>query len=409
MGSNSYSPLLSIVIPTHNRAKYAFYAIRSILSINDDRFELVVSDTSDSNQLFEMLASEGEYLISDPRLHLLRPKQKLDMTGNHNNAMSEANGAYVCLIGDDDTITADIILATEWANKNNIEIIAPEIVSNYAWPDFKSVYFGTKHSARLYLPKVVGGVKYHDSRTALTNALYGAAQGTDGLPKIYHGIVEKRLLDKIKEISGNYFFGSSPDVSGAISLAFASKEFVTISYPLTIPGASGGSNTGRSAMNKHKGKLDSESQTKSFKENGWSEGVPKFFSVETVWAHAALETIKKNDPMYLNEFNYIKLAAVCTVLHPEYKIEIDKAIVEYSLSLGENLEEIKKLISKEVLRFRFNRLLYIFNRLLRPTASGGRLFVGGLNTIEETSKVLKNHLDNNGWSWASLVKDRNVT
>lgn len=396
-------PLLSIVIPTHNRAKYAFYAIRSILSINDHRIELIVSDTSDNQQLIDMLSAEGEHLITDPRLHFLIPKQKLDMTGNHNNAISAATGTYVCLIGDDDTITEDAILAAEWAYNNQIEIIAPEVVANYAWPDFTSIHFGNRHASRLYLPKVIKGFKFHDSRIALINALHNATQGTEGLPKIYHGIVKRQILDNIKEISGNYFFGSSPDVSGAINLAFVSKHFVTVSYPLTIPGASSGSNTGRSAMNKHKGKLESESQTKSFENSGWSKGVPKFFSVETVWAHAAIETIKKNDPNLIKEFNYTKLSAICTALHPDFKLEIDLAIDEFAVILGQKVEDIKKTISKELFKFKLKRIAYIFNRALRPTASGGRLFFGGLKTIEETPEVLKKHLSKHGWNWTSVT------
>lgn len=404
MTNNMRLPLLSIVIPTHNRAKYAFYAIRSILLIDDDSLEVVVSDTSNNSQLLEMLTSSEENLISDVRLKYFQPEEKLDMTGNHNSAMAMATGIYVCLIGDDDTITQDAILAASWAFKNNVDIIAPEVVANYAWPDFKSLHFGDKHSTRLYLPKEIKGISFCKSRTSLLKALDNAGQGTDGLPKIYHGIVKKKVMDLVKATSGEYFFGSSPDVSGAISIALNSKSFVTVSYPLTIPGASGESNTGRSAMNKHKGKLTSEDQTRSFQEKGWSEGVPKFFSVETVWAHAAIETIKKYDKSLLQEFNFIKLIAICKVQHSEYKIEIDKAIDEVTNILGTKVSRINLLVLKETIKFRFKRLKYILKRGLNPTASGGRLFVEGLETIEQTPEALKKHLDKNGWDWNVVEK-----
>lgn len=269
--------LLSIAIPTHNRAKYAIHAIKSILAINSQKLELVVSDTSTDGEL-EALVRQGERApCADPRLKYLRPTERLDMTGNHNNAIGAATGAYVCLIGDDDTITADLILAAEWAQANQIDVIAPTVMSNYVWPDFRSRHFGAGHAGRLYLPSRIGPVNYRQSLESLIQALSNAAQGTDGLPKIYHGVVRRSVLEKAKQLSGAYFHGSSPDVSGAIGLALCTERFVEIDYPLTIPGASGGSNTGRSAMNQHKGKLGQEDQTKAFESAGWSDGVPRFF------------------------------------------------------------------------------------------------------------------------------------
>lgn len=400
---NITSPLLSVVIPTHNRSQYAYFAIRSILSIEDNRLELVVSDTSGDDKLWLMLNEDDRGLLSDPRLKFLRPKEKLDMTGNHNHVVSAATGAYVCLIGDDDTITEEALAAADWAINNDIEIIAPNVKANYAWPDFLSKHFGTKHSSRLYVPKSVAGIKWFDSKTAFKNAMENSAQGTDGLPKIYHGFVRRSVLEKIKGLTGNYFYGSSPDVSGAIGLALCSARFVTFDYPLTIPGASGGSNTGRSAMNQHKGKLTSESQTKSFEKKGWSKGVPKFFSVETVWAHAALETIERIDASLIPSFNYAKLFAACRILHPEYKAEINQAIAD-RLAVGDLSKfKLQQGILIEILRYRLKRFGYLSRRLLHPTASGGREFIPNLETIEATPGALKDYMSKNGWNWELII------
>lgn len=395
-------PLLSILIPTHNRAKYAFYAIRSILKIESNLFELVVTDTSADDHLQKML--EQHALLLDGRLKYIRPEEKLDMTGNHNRVVSHSSGEYVCLIGDDDTITEELIDAARWALEQDIEVIAPNVVSNYAWPDFKSIHFGFKHASRLYIPRKVDGVKYHDSANAFKNALGNAAQGTDNLPKIYHGLVKRSVMEKIKHISGNYFWGSSPDVSGAIGLALCTSKFVTVDYPLTIPGASGGSNTGRSALNQHKGKLTSEEQTKTFVEKGWSLGVPKFFSVETVWSHAAIETIQRLKPESVSQFNYAKLLAVCRIRHGEYSDEIKQAEREIINTYQLAPSSLQSAIRNEIYSYQIKRFFYVFRRVLTPTASGGRLFIGHLKTIEEAHEALKNHLTHKGWSWAKLSK-----
>ncbi|MGH7745853.1 MAG: glycosyltransferase family 2 protein, partial [Candidatus Dormibacteria bacterium] len=115
-------PLLSIVIPTHNRAKYAVHAIPSILNNLQGRIELIVHDTSDSNDL--------EFFVSgilDKRLIYRHTDQKLSMTENHNRAMELARGEYVCLIGDDDNVSPEIQSATEWAKIKGIDVLSPNV------------------------------------------------------------------------------------------------------------------------------------------------------------------------------------------------------------------------------------------------------------------------------------------
>lgn len=401
--------LLSVVIPTHNRARYAIHAIASLLAIPSAELEIVVSDTSTDGELWAQLTAHSKHFLNDHRLKYFRPSGKLDMTGNHNAAIEAATGEYVCLIGDDDTVTADALLAAAWARDRGIELIAPKVVANYVWPDFRSRFLGAGHASRLYFAKHVGGAVMQDSAAALERALRNAAQGTDGMPKIYHGIVKRSVLERIRELSGAYFHGSSPDVSGAIGLALCSKNFVEVDYPLTIPGASGGSNTGRSAMNTHKGKLSQESQTKDFEAGGWSQGVPRFFSVETVWAHAALETIRRIAPHQVAAFNFARLIAVCRVLHSEYALEIDQATAEVEHIVGSTATVLREQISVEMKRYRRERLLRFIKRLSRPTAAGGRAYVSSLDTIAAAPDVLAQHMARLGLRWAQTADSLTTT
>ncbi len=402
-------PLLSIVIPTHNRAKYAYDAILSILEINDDRLELVVSDTSTNSALKEIL-SGLDLAAYKVKLNYFNPVEPLDMTGNHNSAVSAAVGKYLCLIGDDDTITNELIDAAEWADRNNIYCLSPNITANYAWPDFRSRLVGSGHAGRLYLPKTIGNLQSVSSSVALKNSLSIAAQGTDGLPKLYHGLVKRSILDEIKDRSGAYFHGSSPDVSIAIGLAFLLSEkkldFYTIDYPLTIPGASGGSNTGRSAMNKHKGKLDSESQTSSFLSKGWFDGVPKYFSVETVWAHACLSTLEAfSDSDSLSAFNYFYLIATCLNLHKEFTSENFVAIKAVCAMPSYSEDEVNKKIQEYQFKLKYRRWKYVIRRALWPTASGGRAYVGNLSSIIDTQLELKKWLLKRRIDFDAILKE----
>lgn len=395
------SPLLSIAVPTHNRARYAVHAIRSLLSLSDTGIEVVVSDTSTDGELGRWVAESGA--SKDVRLVYLRPQQKLDMTGNHNAALAACRGDYVCLIGDDDTVTAEAVEAAAWARERQIGVIAPNVMANYVWPDFRSRYFGAGHASRLYIARRLGAGRIVDATQALEGALANAAQGTDGLPKIYHGIVARPLLEQLRERAGQYFHGSSPDVSGAVGLAMCCERFLTVDYPLTIPGASGGSNTGRSAMNTHKGALGQESQTRAFEVQGWSAGVPRFFSVETVWAHAALETLGRIDRGLLGRFNFARLLAACLELHPEFGAEIERAREEAGVIKGQSIAAMAGCITQERWRYRRARWRHLIGRALRPTAAGGRLYVGGLQTVADAPAALAHRMAQRQMTWEATA------
>lgn len=394
------NPLVSIAVPTHNRARYAIHAIQSLLAIADERLEVVVSDTSTDGELAEWIATCG---VSDARLVYVRPPGQPDMTGNHNAALAHCRGEFVCLIGDDDTVCAEILEAACWARERGVRLVAPNVVANYVWPDFRSRYFGDGHASRLYIAREFGGGRFVEGAQALQAAMANAAQGTDGLPKIYHGLVDRRLLERMRQTSGQYFHGSSPDVSGAIGLAMCGERFLVVDYPLTIPGASGGSNTGRSAMNTHKGRLGQESQTRAFETHGWSAGVPKFFSVETVWAHAALETVRRTDAAQLAHFNFARLLAACSDLHPEFAREIDVALHEAADIIATPAAVLAKRVAVERRHYRRARWWRLIKRATRPTAAGGRAYVAGLDTVARAPEALAQRLAARGINWAAAA------
>jgi hypothetical protein len=394
-------PILSVAMPTHNRARYAIHAIRSLLDIRDEGLEVVVTDTSPEPELQRLLSEQG--WLSDRRLRYVRPIERLDMTGNHNAALGLASGEYVCLIGDDDTISPDALVAARWAAAHDIEVIAPNVVANYVWPDFRSRWFGNRHSSRVYFAREMGAATVHRADGALGQALRGAVQGTDGLPKIYHGLVRRALMEAVRERSGAFFHGSSPDVSGAVGLAICAERFLVVDYPLTIPGASGGSNTGRSALNQHKGKLEAEDQTKGFREKGWSPGVPRFFSVETVWAHAALETLSRMLPEAVPRYGFVRLIALCRLRHAEYRAEIDAAAAEAATLQGTSLADFQSQVARDLRQVRLQELARVAKRLLRPTAAGGRTYVDGLETVAAAPQQVSAHLKKRGASWDQTV------
>lgn len=391
-------PLLSVVIPTHNRSDYAVYSIQSILSLDNQDLELIVTDTSENSDLAIAVSK-----INDARLVYHHVDAPLSMIENHNLAMSLATGKYVCLIGDDDTITADALNAARWAASHDIGIIAPHVVANYAWPDFKSKYLGSSHAGRLYIRKGFGKVLLRQSKKDLIAALKRGALGTEGLPKIYHGIVRRELMETIKTRSGAYFHGSSPDVSGAVSLAIVSDSYIEIDYPLTLPGASGKSNTGRSALKKHKGTLENDSHTKRFKNLDWPPVIPRFTSVETVWAQSVFQTIKQMDATLLNHYNLYEIYAACLLRHQDFKPSILDAMQALKSERSLSFNQFYILLVSSLLHNSFVTLATFIKRAMKPTAAGGRDYIDKISNIHEAQSALASELGLRQQSFSKVI------
>lgn len=92
----SNKPLVSIVLPTYNRAHLLPYAIRSVLNQSYQNLELIVVDDNSSDGTLGVVES-----FADPRIRYLRnePNLKLPRALNRGFALSE--GAYLTWTSDD--------------------------------------------------------------------------------------------------------------------------------------------------------------------------------------------------------------------------------------------------------------------------------------------------------------------
>lgn len=387
--------LLSIVIPTHNRSRYAIPCVQSLLGIASNVLQVVVHDTSDDGcELASWVKS-----VSDPRLKYVHWSERLSMTENHEKAVALADGEYICLIGDDDSVSSWLVDLAAFARDNGIDRITPRSKAMYLWPDFRSTYYGDAHAGRVYLEKFSGALAMQDSVEALSRSLSEACQGVDVLPKLYHGLVHRSLLDRLRRENGKIFFGTSPDVSAAVALALLGGEHHFIDLPLTLPGSAGGSNSGRSALKTHKGDIKTDPHMTPFKNINWPDILPNFFSVETVWAHAGWETIRNTEKdNLLNGFNLGRLYALCLIRHFDYRAEILAAIRSARASRYPN--SALWPLTVQVLRVSLSLVAAKLKRLTNPSASGGREIVAVVDDVRAAREALDNRLIN-----SKLVQD----
>ena len=100
MSTPDAKPLLSIVIPTHERARYALPTVRGLLDTLPDEVEFVVADTSSSDDLSVLLLA----LPGAARVRVIRPGPGLSVVDNFNAGLAHALGDFVLFLGDDDFV-----------------------------------------------------------------------------------------------------------------------------------------------------------------------------------------------------------------------------------------------------------------------------------------------------------------
>jgi hypothetical protein len=118
------------IIPTRDRLTLLRSAVDSVLRLDDEDCELVISDNASSEYIAEYVES-----LSDPRVVYARTPRPLAVTDNWNNALEHSSGDYVIMLGDDDALLGTYFSRTR---KLIAEFDRPEVVYHnalvYAYP-----------------------------------------------------------------------------------------------------------------------------------------------------------------------------------------------------------------------------------------------------------------------------------
>jgi glycosyltransferase involved in cell wall biosynthesis len=103
--ADSTTPLVSIGIPTYNRASsYLRYALRSAVDQTYKNIEIIVSDNCSQDNT-ESLVKE----FDDPRIRYYRQRENIGPLNNRNFCLEQTRGDYFVMLLDDDLIDDDFI------------------------------------------------------------------------------------------------------------------------------------------------------------------------------------------------------------------------------------------------------------------------------------------------------------
>ncbi len=315
------TPILSILIPTRNREEYALQVINHILEIKDDRFEVVLYNNSDTNQLADLIKQNS----ADERLKYFYNGTTLSFVDNFSLGIGECKGEFISIIGDDDGINPLMLEVVEWAIKNGIDAITPSLQLVYYWPG--AGVNSETGNGRLTISGISCKAKVANPKKEVIRLLKNGCQDylSYDLAKAYHGLIRKSVLDEIKTRTGKYIGGLSPDIYLSIAASILIDRVLIIDYPLTISGICRRSGSADSATGRHTGELKDAPHLKGHNQYEWSTLVPPLYSVETIWADSALAALSDLNRTDLKKFFSIEIiSAFCLKNYPDFKDIIDQ-------------------------------------------------------------------------------------
>lgn len=98
--------LISVVIPTYNRAKMVCDCVRSVLATKYPALEVIVVDDCSPDDTRERI---GHVFGSDPRVKFVRNDKNSFQAVSRNNGRKLARGRYLFFLDDDNIVRPDIL------------------------------------------------------------------------------------------------------------------------------------------------------------------------------------------------------------------------------------------------------------------------------------------------------------
>ncbi len=379
--------LLSIIIPTRNRQKYCKAAVSQILDHGWENVEVCIQDNSEDDSLREWIESlHSEQVVYNYHLGTL------SFVDNFSEAVSLANGKYLCMIGDDDGVLPSIFNLIDEMKNENADAAIPALSYIYFWPSEQHIVKNGEKGvliAHLYAeqpkrkPKIIVG-----GERGLIKLLKNGVQDYYGfdIPRLYHGIVKRDILEEVKKKTGHYFGGLTPDMFMAAALSVTCKKILRVNYSVTISGICPKSGSSDSATGKHTGELKDAPHFRGHDSYVWDSLIPSFYSVDTIWGDTLLHALKELDKNDLvRYFNLALFSGLCVNKYPEY----GNLILNHAFQHGCSLNSIKLNLFRFRIKGFAKKVSSKLNRTFFCKGLGKNNFnVEGLLDINEAEKKI---------------------
>ncbi len=100
------TPLVSICVPTCNRAGFLKRSLATIRAQQYKPLEILIGDNTSSD---ETAAICTEAAAADPRIRYIRREKNIGIYSNHNRLIDESRGEFLCFLHDDDEFEPTLV------------------------------------------------------------------------------------------------------------------------------------------------------------------------------------------------------------------------------------------------------------------------------------------------------------
>lgn len=216
------NPLVSVIVPTHNRRRSAERLVKSLLRNSYKSIEIIIIDDASTDGTYEYLKSK----IKNKKVKVFKNRKNLFTAGTRNIGQEKAKGEYFLFVDDDNVVDANMIdelvqtfkryasagevgpvnyslqkrkkifwvktRRSMWTTKTYHEIRPPKGKSYWNTPDIPNAFMVRSDIIRKHNIKFNGryGIMYEESDYAYRIRELGYEVFVSRKAKIYHDIEE---------------------------------------------------------------------------------------------------------------------------------------------------------------------------------------------------------------------------
>lgn len=227
--------LISVIIPTRDRAEVLKYSLASCVRIADRDLEIIVSDNASVDDTADVVAK-----FQDRRLRYICTPQRCSMRQNFEFAVGHASGDYIFTLGDDDALLPNQFPYL----RSLLERYAPDTLTSsivrYAWPSPEAANNGGR--LKLRFKSLYGDTTMLSGEYLREGLERDGAVFTRHLPRIYGGASSRRVIEELKKKTGQLFMASWPDYYFSFASPSVIERHLVVNHPFFLGGSSPKSN-----------------------------------------------------------------------------------------------------------------------------------------------------------------------
>ena len=210
--STKFTPLVSIVIPTYNHAKFISKALKSVIDQTYKNWEAIIIDNESVDETYKLINN-----FNDPRIKYFKISNHGVIAKSRNLGINEAKGEWIAFLDSDD-----------WWTKDKLEACVSKISKNVDFIYHAHEYVSKSKS--FFKKKIIRGRQL--KKPILNDLLIGTITKGSQISNS-SVIVRKNILIKIGGLNENKILVGSDDYDTWLRIAQITDQFLYINKKLS--------------------------------------------------------------------------------------------------------------------------------------------------------------------------------